>query len=82
MATKVNNLPASSYAKPHTMTDQPVTVEANPGKGPNHSKLDTVNASVGNMSKLAGSQTTKTSGLVTRGNGAATKGITARGPMA
>jgi len=24
----------------------------------------------------------KTSGLVTRGNGAATKGITARGPMA
>ncbi len=82
MATKVNNLSAASYAKPHTMSGQPVTVEANPGKAPNRSKLDTVNASVGNISKLAGSQTTKTAGTVTRGNGCAIKGITARGPMA
>ena len=81
MATK-NNLSAASYAKPHTMSGKAVTVEANPGKLPNRSKLDTLNPSVGNISKSAGSETTKTSGIVTRGNGAATKGITARGPMA
>lgn len=82
MATKVNNLSAAAYAKPHTMSGKPVTVEANPGTLPNRSRLDTVNATVGNISKSAGSETAKTSGLVTRGNGAATKGITARGPMA
>ena len=82
MATKVNNLSAAAYAKPHTMSGKPVTVEANPGKMPNRSKLDTVDATVGNISKSAGDEATKTAGLVTRGNGAATKGITARGPMA
>jgi hypothetical protein len=82
MATKVNNLSATAYAKPHTMSGKPVTVEANPGKLPNRSKLDTVDATVGNISKSAGSETTKTAGTVTRGNGCATKGITARGPMA
>lgn len=42
--------------------------------------LDT-NVSVGNnhSNEYPG---TKTSGIVTRGNGCATKGITARGPMA
>jgi hypothetical protein len=53
-----------------------------PGKEPNRSKLDTVNVSIGNISRLAGSQTTKTEGAVTRGNGAAVRGVTARGPMA
>lgn len=78
---KVNNLQASAYAKPHTMSGKPVTVQANPGKEPNMSRLDTVNASVGNISKKFGDEPTKTAGTVTRGNGAATKGITARGPM-
>lgn len=82
MATKVNNLSAASYAKPHTMSGKPVTVEVNPGKGPNRSKLDTVSPVVGNVSKAAGNETTKTAGTVTRGNGCAIKGITARGPMA
>ena len=63
---KINNQPAST----------------NPGIPPNRSKADTVNMSVGNISKAAGNETVKTSGIVTRGNGAATKGITARGPMA
>ena len=81
MATK-NNLSAAAYAKPHTMSGRAVTVEANPGKLPNRSKLDAQDVSVGNISKSAGSETTKTAGVVTRGNGAATKGITARGPMA
>ena len=79
---KVNNLSAAAYAKPHTMSGKAVTVEANPGKMPNRSKLDTVDATLGNISKSAGNETVKTAGTVTRGNGAATKGITARGPMA
>jgi hypothetical protein len=81
MATK-NNLQAAAYAKPHTMSGKAVTVAENPGKGENGSKLDSLDISLGNLSKSAGSETTKTSGTVTRGNGAATKGITARGPMA
>jgi hypothetical protein len=79
---KVNNLPASAYAKPHTMSGKTVYVEENPGKGPNRSEASTVNMSLGNVSKAAGNNPTKTDGLVTRGNGAATKGVTARGPMA
>ena len=79
---KVNNLSATAYAKPYTMSGKPVTVEANPGKLPNKSKLDSLDISVGNLSKSAGNETTKTAGTVTRGNGCATKGITARGPMA
>ena len=79
---KINNLPASAYAKPHTMSGAPVGISENPGSGVNRSKADTVNMSVGNISKAAGNETTKTSGIVTRGNGAATKGTIARGPMA
>ena len=74
--------PASLYAKPHTMTGKPVTVEANPGKGPNRSKLDALDMSIGNISKSAGNEPTKTSGIKVRGTGAATKGLMARGPMA
>lgn len=78
----VNNKPASAYAKPHTMSNKPVTVKANPGSPPNRSKLETLDIAVGAISKSAGNEPTKTSGIVTRGNGCATKGITARGPMA
>lgn len=81
MATK-NNLSAAAYAKPHTMSGKAVTVGANPGQGANKSRLDSLNVSVGNLSKSAGSAQTKTAGTVTRGNGCAVKGITARGPMA
>ena len=81
MATK-NNLSAAAYAKPHTMSGRAVTVEANPGKLPNRSQMDSLDISVGNLSKSAGNETTKTSGTVTRGNGCATKGLYARGPLA
>ncbi len=74
--------PASLYAKPHTMTGKAVTVESNPGKGANRSKLDTYDASVGAISKSAGNEPTKTSGIKIRGTGCATKGLMARGPMA
>ena len=77
-----NNLPASSYAKPHTMSGKSVTVSSNPGKDPNRSKLDTSDISVGQYSKSAGDETVKTDGIKIRGTGAATKGVMARGPMA
>ena len=82
MATKKNNKPASAYAKPHTMSGKTVKVEANPGSGPNRSKVDTVDMSVGNISKSAGDEKIKTTGIKIRGTGAATKGLMARGPMA
>jgi len=74
--------PASLYAKPHTMSGKTVRVEANPGKGPNRSKLSEHDASVGAISKSAGDETVKTSGIKMRGTGCATKGLMARGPMA
>lgn len=77
-----NNKPASAYAKPHTMSGKAVTVEQNPGKGPNRSDLNTVDMSAGNIDKSKGEYPTKTSGIKVRGTGAATKGLMARGPMA
>jgi hypothetical protein len=44
---------ASLYAKPHTMSGGSVTVEANPGKEPNRSKLETMDVSLGQFSKSA-----------------------------
>jgi len=74
--------PASLYAKPHTMSGKGVTVAENPGKEPNRSKLDTYDVSIGGISKSAGNEPVKTSGIKIRGTGAATRGIMARGPMA
>jgi hypothetical protein len=73
---------ASVYAKPHTMSGKVVRVEPNPGKEPNRSKLDTYDVSIGGVSKSAGDESIKTSGIKVRGTGAATKGLMARGPMA
>ena len=73
---------AKVYAKPHTMTGKSVQASANPGSGPNRSKLDTLDVSVGAESKSAGDEKIKTSGIKMRGAGAATKGFMSRGPMA
>ena len=73
---------ASTYAKPHTMTGKSMKIANNPGKEPNRSKLDQYDMSVGAISKSAGDEPTKTSGIKIRGTGAATKGVMARGPMA
>ena len=73
---------AKVYATPHTMSGKVVKASTNPGKEPNRSKLDTYDLSVGAVSKSAGDETTKTSGIKIRGTGAATKGVMARGPMA
>jgi len=64
------------------MSGKSVTVEENPGKGTNRSKLDSMDVSIGRISKSAGNETIKTDGIKIRGTGAATKGVMARGPMA
>jgi len=72
---------AKVYAKPHTMSGKAVSASTNPGSGPDHSDANTVNMSVGNISRRA-QPATKTSGIKMRGAGAATKGFMSRGPMA
>jgi hypothetical protein len=73
---------ASVYAKPHTMDGKAMKISSTPGKEPNRSKMDTLDISVGGISKFAGDEQVKTTGIQTRGNGCATKGTMARGPMA
>ena len=74
MAT--NNKPASAYA------GRAKEGMASLASKPNRSKLSEYDVSVGNISKSAGNEPTKTSGIKVRGTGAATKGLMARGPMA
>lgn len=78
---------ASVYAQPHTMdgkkmTKAPQEFGTNPGFPPNRSKADTVDMSIAHISKSAGNEPIKTSGIKMRGTGAATKGLMSRGPMA
>jgi len=72
---------ASVYAKPHTMSGKTERISNNPGKEPNRSKADSLDMSIGAISKSAGNEEAKTSGIKIRGTGAATKGVMARGPM-
>ena len=72
---------AKVYAKPHTMSGKAVSASTNPGSGPDHSDANTVNMSVGNISRRP-QPAAKTSGIKMRGAGAATKGFMSRGPMA
>jgi hypothetical protein len=73
---------ASVYAKPHTMDGNAGVDIKNSGyQGGNRLKANDVNMSVGNISRDPYKEP-KTSGIKTRGNGAATKGLMARGPMA
>lgn len=78
---------AAVYAKPHTMagkemTKAPQEFGTNPGFPPNRSKLENLDMAVGHISKSAGDEPIKTTGIKMRGAGAATKGLYARGPMA
>ena len=71
-----DNKPASTYAGRYK--------EAMPelNARPNRSKADTLDMSIGAISKSAGNEPIKTTGIKIRGTGAATKGVMARGPMA
>jgi len=74
------NEPAEKYAKPHTMSGK--EVKASDLQYTAGAKVMTeMNPSVAGISK-GNYKETKTSGIKTRGNGAATKGTMARGPMA
>jgi len=72
---------AAVYAKPHNMSGKSVTVESNPGKGEDMGLLNNARASLGSIT-CCEQPGTKTTGIKTRGNGAATKGLMSRGPMA
>ena len=79
---KINDKPASAYAKPHTMSGKPVgndlpdmSVESG------NDYLNKINISVGNVTKGPFKEAKK-EGLETRGNGAAERGRKAMGPMA
>ena len=74
--------PASVYAEPHTMDGKATKIATNPGKEPNRSNLNVYDMTVGNISKSAGDEKIKSTGIKIRGTGAATKGVMARGPMA
>jgi hypothetical protein len=80
MGKEVGN--AAVYAQPHTMSGKAVGISSTPGAMPNRSKADTVNMSIGAISKAAGDEQVKTTGIKMRGTGAATKGLISRGPMA
>ena len=73
---------ASVYAAPHTMDGKAMKIPAVPGKEPSSSKMDTLDISIGNISKSAGDEQVKTTGIKMRGTGCATKGLMSRGPMA
>ena len=60
---------------------QPVKTAPAGNSRPNADEAGNVNMSVGNIVRRE-PHPTKTTGVVTRGNGAATKGRVARGPMA
>lgn len=73
---------AKVYAPPHTMDGKAGVDIKNSGyEGGNRLKVDDLAVSV-NAVRSKPYPEVKTSGIKTRGNGAATKGVMARGPMA
>jgi hypothetical protein len=66
---------------PQPSTAGGVDIKNSGYNGGNRFTANDVNMSVGNISRDPYKEP-KTTGIVTRGNGCATKGITARGPMA
>ena len=85
-----NIKPASSYAKPHTMSGGKVSAEGQvkaqyEGTDPNTVSASKMNPRVhGTYRVSAGdpaADNTKTDGIKMRGAGAATKGFMSRGPM-
>lgn len=75
----INNKPAETYAQPHTMTGGSVDVKSAVTKSGNG--VNEINISIAGFTKN-NEENIKTEGMVTRGNGCATKGTKARGPMA
>jgi hypothetical protein len=77
-----NILPAEKYAMPHDMSGNPVVGGLPPlSDQDGTSWSNSMKVSVGNVTK-GPDPVIKTDGVKQRGYGAATKGFTARGPMA
>lgn len=84
---KINNKQAAVYAKPHTMSGGSVNPKnaISVEKDPNTLAANQVKPGTPAMRVSAGdpnADDVKRTGIETRGNGAATKGRIARGPMA
>jgi len=78
----INNKPASTYAKPHTMSGKTVGNEL-PAESVETGAEFMNNANIGAGTTTKGNYAkTKTDGVAQRGKGAATKGFTSRGPLA
>ena len=76
----INNKPASAYAVPHKMSGKGIDAKESVVKTGN--SVDAIKMSLGSQVFKSQNDEVKTSGVETRGNGAATKGRIARGPMA
>jgi hypothetical protein len=72
---------AAVYAAPHTMDGKVMTSAKDSVVKPGNA-IDAVKMSVGSQVFKSQKDEVKTSGMKQRGNGAATKGYTSRGPMA
>jgi len=72
---------AAVYAAPHTMDGKVMTSAKDSVVKPGNA-VDAVKMSVGSQVFKSQKDEVKTSGMKQRGNGAATKGYTSRGPMA
>ena len=85
---KVNNKPASAYAKPHTMSGKTVSVNSAGKYQTDPNQMSAAESTPGGMParRVSGgnpaADNVKTTGIKIRGTGAATKGVMARGPMA
>jgi hypothetical protein len=73
--------PAAVYAAPHTMDGKVMTSAKDSVVKPGNA-VDAVKMSVGSQVFKSQKYDVKTTGMKQRGNGAATKGYTSRGPMA
>jgi surface antigen len=76
----INNKPASTYAKPHTMSGKNVDVKDSVVKKGN--TVEAIKISLGSQVFKSQNDEVKSDGIKQRGHGAATKGYTSRGPMA
>lgn len=72
---------AEVYAEPHTMSGKKMTT-AKSAVTKSGNGVDSVNMSVGGITKKNDQPINKNGEMKIRGTGAATKGVMARGPMA
>ena len=72
---------AGVYAKPHTMTGEVISEKNALKAEPGPESVNKLRVSIGALATRPAPEA-KTSGIKIRGTGCATKGTTARGPMA